>query len=898
MAKNKKKKSKRKTTSNDQKVTSTDQLPSQKQTITNLMFSYQQDNTDTDEHAVVNYLNTINTTTINAIFLPTGWSDSDFQQTIIRLKHYLCNPHRMNNTALTKVKSLLTEIGLTSIPTNNKELVQALLALSQIHKHRRRYKSFVEDLKYHIQKKLSDMKLLDTAYHGKILERTEDYVTVLSRLYAIDQYLHAYRDIIHKHIEAKKIKFKNDDIMNGKVANKLRTWIDDQEVFQAYGYDNNMDYVLADSYRQGVSDKTIKSKFPKSDFKNVGYNPPTTLLTAYTQLSYDDAVSVYKLAKTYSKFVCDVTKTTTCVVSDITDINNVPDIWWESLRIWRESMREYWITQPKGNTEYWVDGPGWVIWNTPNQLTTENGDSTATTTQDTQSSEIMTACKNGALLPHQRQVIEQIGASPNQFTDRLLVQHRVGAGKTRTMIGVLDSYFDDPRTKIIVTPTTLTRTQFYAELLDMKTSRYANWARASRIEDLQNRLEDGREPRRMRSNSGYCKWLQEKGGGHVCTFARNNQPLTHPAGPMLVMTMFELWQISEHVSKQQSQSRLSMGGVAAWFERGIGSLRNPFANKVLIIDEFHKLFEEPKPVLIKNNTRLMVDYSKCRDYLSNMHGSVMCALSATIDTKNPEVRKVLTPHNRFDIDKITHTFDGRDSRYFLQQNKKMKTITVEPDGGKRAVICGVFGSTPETRSVVAKQPYYNRTTCNFDSAITRREIDGFKEISQNVSRYAPLIADVLKRLPTRLVSTCNGTVVLCNKRGGMGLLWRLLRHKKIPFYLFTTAIYDGRNTDSMQIPEQIELSQFREQWQKECNALDISRRTVLLVDTDHVREGINLVGVDKVYNIAVFTNEVDKEQALGRADRMCTQVYMRKPNTTTLTIVDFVLDENDGQPKK
>lgn len=54
---------------------------------------------------------------------------------------------------------------------------------------------------------------------------------------------------------------------------------------------------------------------------------------------------------------------------------------------------------------------------------------------------------------------------PENPVKGLLVAHRTGAGKTRSMVAVLNNYFYDPRPKIVIFPTPDTRNQFYAELM-------------------------------------------------------------------------------------------------------------------------------------------------------------------------------------------------------------------------------------------------------------------------------------------------------------------------------------------------------------------------------------------------------------------------------------------------
>jgi hypothetical protein len=61
---------------------------------------------------------------------------------------------------------------------------------------------------------------------------------------------------------------------------------------------------------------------------------------------------------------------------------------------------------------------------------------------------------------------------PDGPCQRMLVVHRVGSGKTMTMIRILDNYFDDPRPKIAVFPNPSIANNFYDELYNNVSNRY------------------------------------------------------------------------------------------------------------------------------------------------------------------------------------------------------------------------------------------------------------------------------------------------------------------------------------------------------------------------------------------------------------------------------------------
>ena len=68
---------------------------------------------------------------------------------------------------------------------------------------------------------------------------------------------------------------------------------------------------------------------------------------------------------------------------------------------------------------------------------------------------------------------------PHLPIERLLVCHRVGSGKTATMIQICDNYFDDKRPKVLIFPTNAVCANFYNEICGGKflTNRFASYVK-------------------------------------------------------------------------------------------------------------------------------------------------------------------------------------------------------------------------------------------------------------------------------------------------------------------------------------------------------------------------------------------------------------------------------------
>eukprot|EP01065_Artemidia_motanka_P032339 TRINITY_DN39351_c0_g1_i1.p1 TRINITY_DN39351_c0_g1~~TRINITY_DN39351_c0_g1_i1.p1 ORF type:complete len:930 (+),score=386.90 TRINITY_DN39351_c0_g1_i1:214-2790(+) len=86
-------------------------------------------------------------------------------------------------------------------------------------------------------------------------------------------------------------------------------------------------------------------------------------------------------------------------------------------------------------------------------------------------SDVRCTCAGGdavRLQPYQRAVAYLV--HPRSAVQRLLVYHQIGAGKTLSMIQVLDNFFADPRPKVVIFPTQEVVRNFYSELLKWPSS--------------------------------------------------------------------------------------------------------------------------------------------------------------------------------------------------------------------------------------------------------------------------------------------------------------------------------------------------------------------------------------------------------------------------------------------
>ena len=211
-------------------------------------------------------------------------------------------------------------------------------------------------------------------------------------------------------------------------------------------------------------------------------------------------------------------------------------------------------------------------------------------------------------------------------SQRMLVVHRTGAGKTCSMIRIADNYFKDKRPKILLFPSPAVCSNFYMELLNHRfPNRYADFLQR------EGKLDE------VRSN------LELKGGGLMCGRVRK-EFLNDEQRPSAPLRAF---------SYTQAGGRMTCGdrhrinpvfkcpdGYGGGWCYGPGKTHsdedgyeeyesdgNPLSNKIILMDEFHNLVT-PSPEIRKNPTRMLM-LGMLKEMLRTAKNSVIVGFTAT-----------------------------------------------------------------------------------------------------------------------------------------------------------------------------------------------------------------------------------------------------------------------------
>jgi hypothetical protein len=247
-------------------------------------------------------------------------------------------------------------------------------------------------------------------------------------------------------------------------------------------------------------------------------------------------------------------------------------------------------------------------------------------------------CRPAApLMAHQVRIKQLL--RPGGQIHRLLVDHPTGAGKTRTMIAVLDTFYATPRAKLVVVPIGVFSTQsvcrnFYKELLRWP-NRYRDYFACLRPADAcrASGMLDGNGAKQLEWDFAglpemevrrLCASLREalsmkgairKGGvkhGFVEAFAQSHPTLQPPAAPLRACSYSAAARFYGALDEDD-------GPLASMMKFGYdaSSCGNPYQNKVVLLDEVHNILRASSPMV------------ELQELLGSAPGSVIVGFSGT-----------------------------------------------------------------------------------------------------------------------------------------------------------------------------------------------------------------------------------------------------------------------------
>ena len=467
--------------------------------------------------------------------------------------------------------------------------------------------------------------------------------------------------------------------------------------------------------------------------------------------------------------------------------------------------------------------------------------------------------KEVQLFKHQVGAIEQI--EPRSKNNRLLVHHRVGSGKSQTALQILNSFYYDPRPKLVICPSKELCSQFFKKtLMASSNSPYTQFFNSIGGTDFT--LE---KLNRLAESTG-TKYKYEKnvlqGPDDMIGFV----PITEYASvscmpaPLYILTSYQAEQMLESPTFRKDGIVQRRAGLSV-FERGCIHADQTFdpwppnymTGKIAIFDESHLLITD-KPVrkVLTEQGKVedkVYDFKKIRTDIKNAKNSRFVFVTATL------------PPDKEDRDQLTDTmskgnvnqFTGLGSNLFAELVPRIpELITVDQSNA----------TLPSNlRPSFKNSPHYANVT--YPAAMRGKYM---QTIISNIETYAPKI----HRVCTDLINNTERVLIAANESCGIDVMKAVLRNNLKPFFYISgtgnVLIFDenGKKT-------KMQYEKFVVKWKSIiCESVVIP--WIILIDTDFVAEGLDLPGITSVFSLSVYRDLSHMEQTFGRADRMCTPV--------------------------
>jgi hypothetical protein len=473
------------------------------------------------------------------------------------------------------------------------------------------------------------------------------------------------------------------------------------------------------------------------------------------------------------------------------------------------------------------------------------------------------------------------------------------------MIRVLENFYDDPRTKIVVCSSEALCEQFYTRFSTAGT-RYGTGAPLRNTQNPNNQrttighLQNGFEITRKGFQPQHSSIQQDNSHRSACIFVDSG-------GPVLIVTLDYLDQLREQITDRPHEHQAAIQGTDP-MKRGMGTIRNMLSNKIILFDEFHVVFDptrsylsrrifrtDKSPELRKNGK---FDPKHIRNLLATTFGTVLGAFTATMPREHlKECHRVITMNTDQsvppDFTGYLHVFEStsKPSDVFLVQQKHLIDLEIPTtkELTSRLQICGgAFAEDPEYTIDTHRSVVRNTTCIPAQMSITEQD-----KIAADLSTYAPKIAKMMDDLDGVLDTKApnterNGILILATLATGLLFVPTLLEKKNISYvYISESLSDDGRywyNAESTASTASQKRTHFEtvedtiQFWTESQTKLDPDSQDtcslrVVILDTKSMPEGLDLIGIDTVFGLSEYTDAESMVQAFGRADRMCTRRY-------------------------
>jgi len=514
-------------------------------------------------------------------------------------------------------------------------------------------------------------------------------------------------------------------------------------------------------------------------------------------------------------------------------------------------------------------------------------------------------CTSRAYKPYQKTV--QFMTDPRKSpVESLLVAHRTGAGKTLTMLLVLDNYFTDPRPKILVFPNTNVRDNFYSELLE-----WDNLYRTYLLDKLKstNRALPGDKADRVA--------LAKELLGNPTTVEAASVRLYAPLRAFTYNEVAGKGAEANAILYKPTRNLLA----SAWEQctKLAGGRLNLMCNKIVLMDEAHNL-THPDEDITKNRFTI-ANLAHLRTSLLHARNSVKVLFTATpVISEVDDARKILDVVKG--IDNLAKSDEGFVSAFYASPVSAYPVVTppdrflptlvaVELEGtaGDKTSALGNYVqhafvglNTPKPSLNKAFMTAMNRDVFEYVASAfnTQTRSDFLKRLRTNPRLVAPKLYKAAKLVLLALTEEGQEgkAIVLTAKRHGFFSLGYMIENcpefasiagGRVRTLLGkTTSTRSDLQTHSCggrNIPGGSKLTLCVKEEFNDPSNIRGNHIGALLLNQDEFSEGIDFKGIRKVILLDVAGSWGRMLQQVGRAVRNCSHAGLPPELRTVDTYV-------------
>jgi hypothetical protein len=537
-------------------------------------------------------------------------------------------------------------------------------------------------------------------------------------------------------------------------------------------------------------------------------------------------------------------------------------------------------------------------------------------------------CDNTVLSPYQSFVKSSI--RPQSQVKRLIVAHRVGAGKTKTMISVFNNYDDDPRARLLLFSTSSLMEQFFVDLMEEEED--TRFRRNLRSKDKKTASDVSKYLKEYSGNIvSDSKKFAYKGkvesnatGGDGIKFLKNplSSTINMLCGPVFAATYEDL--INQNaVESRKTDSPTRRTTYTGFFEWGKkhnnflkGESSNLLDNMIVLMDEIHVGLKE----------KIMVDL------LFAAKHSVVVGFTGTIPKdKEQTFAKVFgkkVPGDvgppAYSLQDSIHYFNGTGNNMFFEFSD-IKYVEVDMGGfqkRQRYRALNIDNSydlaykEAEQIDLESTAHLHLTFTSTLDSDdISMYEVSGKLPEGTGLQNFAPIVYRLVEDVKKYLISELNkkpvdrrGAMILSSQSTGFALISYLLKklnqddnklsgkcgHMEVTGFdpdFPDTTVAPTTGKESVFYGSEELLSKTK-MWN---NTKGEGLLQIFLIDTDIVKEGLNVLRIGKVFSNSDYESYSEMVQTYGRADRRCSPQSLTVKNDDQGTFIK--LDKIQYLPK-